>query len=64
MMHAIMGCKACFGFHEIASGELAAEEQLLARLDGVTAEGGLPSVILSDALEMICTRDGSCFFTF
>jgi len=51
MMNAIMCSKAWLGLHEIAPGELGAEEQLLAHLNEVMAEGDLPIVIVDDAPE-------------
>jgi len=46
-----MCSKAWLGLHEIAPGELGAEEQLLAHLNEVMSEGDLPIVIVDDAPE-------------
>ena len=51
MMNAIMCSKAWLRFHEIAPGELGAEEQVLAHLNEVTAEGDLPIVLVDDVPE-------------
>jgi len=46
-----MCSKAWLRFHEIAPGELGAEEQVLAHLNEVTAEGDLPIVLVDDVPE-------------
>ena len=43
-----MCCKAWLGVAELTAEDLLVEEQLLARLNEVTAEGGLPLVIVDD----------------